>query len=146
MWEERWIHLLDQHAGDMVVLGRTQMPTHPRQGTKARQRQCVTPLPRCNADIKTPERTTSVGDLSPCNAITSRLPEGKSGLRGRFQMMERLPVSHGKFLPWLNCLPANQREGGHKPLSSDGAHLRTAELHQHNHYHSQRVSNSRRKP
>lgn len=111
------------------------MPTHPRQGTKARQRQCVTPLPRCNADIKTPERTTSVGDLSPCNAITSRLPEGKSGLRGKIPNDGEAPSQPWKIpalaklspsksarrraqtpqLRW--CSPTNRRTPPTQPLS-----------------------------
>lgn len=43
----------------------------------------MTALPRCNADIKTSERTTSAVDISPCNAVMSPLPEGKSGLGGK---------------------------------------------------------------
>lgn len=40
-------------------------------------------LPRCHADIKTPERTTSIVGISPCNAVMSPLPEGKPGLCGK---------------------------------------------------------------
>lgn len=45
----------------------------------------------------------------------------------RAQMMEKLPISHGKLLPWLNRLPENQRHGEHEPLSPDGAHVQAAE-------------------
>lgn len=62
-------------------------------------------LPRCHADIKTPERTTSVVDIPPCNAVMSPFQRENQVSVERVQMMERLPVNQGKLLPWLNCLP-----------------------------------------